>query len=206
MPGLVLLMLESALPFFQVSSQAPTQHWQSGPQRSGWLEAVWPFASLNLLGPYLPLDTDSLNRGAAAAGPQLPSSLQCKFKFNLNLLRKFKFTGKLIPIISSFNVLSQSSKMKFKTFRGFKFKTLPRHVPWQQTRGPGRGTVTCQDQADPVVSECFLHFLDFGSGQTEEAIERNLTDSRLIVPLSPPRSNLPVSQFYNRFAFLLVEV
>ena len=44
-------------------------------QRIGWLEAAWPFASLNLPGPYLPLDTDSLSRGAAAAGLQLPSSL-----------------------------------------------------------------------------------------------------------------------------------
>ena len=42
--------------------------------------------------------------------------------------------------------------------------------------------------------------------RTSSAIKRNLTDSRLIVPLSLPRSNLPVSQFYNRFAILLVEV
>ena len=38
--------------------------------------------------------------------------------------------------------------------------------------------------------------------RTSLAIERNLTDSRLIVLLSPPRSNLPVSQFYYRFAIL----
>ena len=45
--------------------------------------------------------------------PQLQSSLQSKF--NLNLLRKFKFkfTGMLTPITSSFNVLSQISKLKF---------------------------------------------------------------------------------------------
>ena len=84
-------MQESALPLPQStcpvgsSSLATTQleHWQSesGQQRIGWLEAAWPFASLNLPGPYLPLDTDSLSRGAAAAGPQLrlPSSLQNKF-------------------------------------------------------------------------------------------------------------------------------
>ena len=45
---------------------------------------------------------------------------------------------------------------------------------------------------DPVVLEYFLYFLDFGKGQTEDdiigggrimslAIEKNLTDSRLIV-------------------------
>ena len=33
-----------------------TQHWQSGPQRCGWLE------SLNLPGPYSPLNTGSLSR------------------------------------------------------------------------------------------------------------------------------------------------
>ena len=87
-------MQESALPLPQStcpvgsSSLAATQleleHWQSEsgqPQRIGWLEAAWPFASLNLPGPYFPLDPDRLSRGAAAAGPQLklPSSLQNKF-------------------------------------------------------------------------------------------------------------------------------
>ena len=69
---------------------------------------------LNLPVQYLQLDAGSLNRGPAAAGLQLPSSLQSKFRVNLNLLRKFKFklTGKLIPIDSSFNVLSQISKLK----------------------------------------------------------------------------------------------
>ena len=88
-------VVESALPLLKPtspagsSSVATTQHWQSGPQRGGWLEAAWPFASLNLPGPYIPLDTSSLSRGAVAAGPQLPSSPQSKF--NLNLLRDFKF-------------------------------------------------------------------------------------------------------------------
>ena len=98
--------------------------WQSGrgPKRIAWLEAVWPFPSLNLPGPYLPLDTGSLSRGAAAAGSQLPSSLQTKL--NLNLLRKFKFkfTGKLIPIMSSFNVLSQISKLELKKAEVLKLK------------------------------------------------------------------------------------
>ena len=87
-------------------------------------------------------------RGTAASGPQLPSSLQSRFNLvNLNLLRKFKFkfTCKLIPIISSFNVLSQISKLKLEKSRDFELKTLPRHVHRQQTRGgPGRGTVTSQ--------------------------------------------------------------
>ena len=77
-------MQESALPLPQStcpagsSSLATTQlehrDWQSESgqrQRIGWLEAAWPFASLNLPGPYLPLDTDSLSRGAAAAGPRV---------------------------------------------------------------------------------------------------------------------------------------
>ena len=142
MPELVLLMLESAWPLLQStypagsSSLATTHHWQpeSGQQCSCWLEAAWPFASLNLPGQYLPLDTGSPSRGNAATGPQLPSSLQSKL--NLNLLRKFKFkfNGKLIPIIPSFKVLSQISKSTLKKSRGYKFKTLQRHVHWQQAR------------------------------------------------------------------------
>ena len=65
-------MLESVLPLFtQLALQAvleATQHWQSGLQRSGWLESAWPFASLNLHGQYLPLNTSSLSCGATAAG------------------------------------------------------------------------------------------------------------------------------------------
>ena len=116
---------------------------QCGLQRRGWLVAAWPFASLNLPGQYLPLDTGSLSRGAAAAGQQLPpSNLQTvQSKFNLNLLRKFKFkfTGKLIPIMSSFSVMIGIPKKLSQQSRGFKFKTLPLHVHWQQPRGS-----TCQ--------------------------------------------------------------
>ena len=59
------------------------------------------------------------------------SSLQSKF--NLNLLRKFKFkfTGKLITFILSFNVLSQILKLKFKKCRSYKYATLPLLVHWQ---------------------------------------------------------------------------
>ena len=102
MPELVLKMLESALPLphstCPAGSSSGDQHWQSG-QQPGPLRhstcpgltypsilavwaAAWPFASLNLPGPYLPLDTGSLGRGATAAGPQLPSSRQSKFNLN----------------------------------------------------------------------------------------------------------------------------
>ena len=59
------------------------------------------------------------------------SSLQSKFK--LNLLQKFnvKFTGKLIPIISSFNLLSQTLKLKFKKCWRYKYETQQQHVNWQ---------------------------------------------------------------------------
>ena len=117
---------------------AATQHCQSGPQRSGWRESVWPIAtlaSLNLPGKYLPLNTGSLSSGAEAAGPQLPSSLQSKFNLNLLIEFKFKFTGKFIPI-SSFNVLSQISKLKLKKSRGYKFKTLRQYVHLQPSARP----------------------------------------------------------------------
>ena len=61
-------MPESALPLLHSTCSGlrtvlvATQHWQSGPQRSGWLESAWPFASLNLPGPYSPLNTGSLSR------------------------------------------------------------------------------------------------------------------------------------------------
>ena len=120
-------MLESASPLLQSTCLAGssslattwlrTQHcqWQARPQLS-WLEAACPFALLNLPGPYLQLYTGSLNRGSAAAGPQLPSSLQSKFLVNLNLPLdpevQVQFTGKLIPIIASFNMLPHISKLK----------------------------------------------------------------------------------------------
>ena len=56
---------------------------------------------------------------------------------------------------------------------------------------------------DPDVSGSFLHFLAKGRRMS---FEWNLTDNRLIVPLLSPRLNLPVLQFYNRLAILLVEV
>ena len=41
---------------------------------------------------------------------------------------------------------------------------------------------------DPYVPECFIHFLAAGRWKkTTLSIERNLTDSRLIVLLWPPR-------------------
>ena len=90
--------------------------------------------SLNLPGQYLPLNIGSLSSCAAATGQNLLSSLQSKF--NLNWLQKFKFkflASIMIPIISSFKVLSQIKKLKFKISRGYKFGIpgLSLHVHWQ---------------------------------------------------------------------------
>ena len=64
-----------------------------------------------------------------------------------------------------------------------------------------------RDRRTLAHSECFLHFLDFGKGQTEEdsiCNSKKLDRLQADCPLSPPRSNLPVSQFNNRFAILLL--
>ena len=113
-----------------------TQHEQSGQQSTCWLESAWPFVSLNLpqAGQYLPLNIVSLSSCAAATGQNLLSSLQSKL--NLNWLQKFKFkflASIMIPIISSFKVLSQIKKLKFKISRGYKFGIpgLSLHVHWQ---------------------------------------------------------------------------
>ena len=60
------------LPCQQFKSSDDSTLTQSGPQRSGWLEAAWPFASLNLPVPYLPTryglsEPRRLGRRAAAA-------------------------------------------------------------------------------------------------------------------------------------------
>ena len=75
------------------------------------LPSAWPVASLNLA--VLTTKYWQSEQRSCCRCPLLPLSLQRKF--NLNLLRKFKFkfTGMLIPITSSFNVLSQSLKLKF---------------------------------------------------------------------------------------------
>ena len=89
-------------------------------------------------------------RAAAAIGePQAQAAKQVKVNLNSGLLRKFKFkfTCKLIPINSSFNVLSHISKLKFKESRGLKVETLPLHMctgseHWQ---AQGRGTCLSYD-------------------------------------------------------------
>ena len=69
--------------------------------------------------------SEPLRRGSTAVEPAnlkqvQPDSVNLLWKFRV----KFKFAGKLIPIISSFNVLSYISKLKFKNSRGFKFKAI----------------------------------------------------------------------------------
>ena len=90
--------------------------------------------------------------------PQLSSSLpgQTWSKFNFNLLRKFKFkfTGKLIPIISSFNVLSQTSKVKLKKTWGFKFKTLPQHAGRRRAATARRA---CRPGVTAFLAEVTIH-------------------------------------------------
>ena len=114
--SIALTIVNLNLPGWTRNFKSSYNWWQSGqgPKSIGWLEVAWPISSLNLPGQYLPLHTSSLSCCAAAAGPQLPLSLQSKL--NLNLLRKFKFkfTGKLNPNMSSFNMLSQISKSEFK--------------------------------------------------------------------------------------------
>ena len=91
--------------------------------------------------------SEPLHCGRRAAAAVEPANLKQVQLDSVHLLRKFKFkfTGKLIPIISSFNVLSHISKSKFKNSWGFKFKTIcaleagvqtrPQHVPviWPRT-------------------------------------------------------------------------
>ena len=86
-------------------------------------------------------------RAAAAIGePQAQAAKQVKVNLNSGLLRKFKFkfTCKLIPINSSFNVLSHISKLNFKESRGFTVKTLPLHMCTGSEHWQARGRGTCQ--------------------------------------------------------------
>ena len=69
--------------------------------------SVWPLESLSLPGQYLLLITGSPRLWAAAQQQQLLLSLQSKFNLSLLWKFKFKFTGTLILVISSFNMLSE---------------------------------------------------------------------------------------------------
>ena len=139
-------MLESALPLLYSTclagktARAVAWHWQSGQHHSCWLESAWPFASLYLPGQYLQLKIDSVSSGPAAAWSRL---LEPARKFNLNLLWKFKFkfTGKLITIFSSFNVLSQILKLKVKKCRGYKYEMC---TQWLAARSTEHCNSTCQ--------------------------------------------------------------
>ena len=124
-------MLESACPYFTqlvlLAVLVSTQHWQSGQQCSCWLVSIWLFASFNLPRQYF-----TLSFGSLAALP--PGSCCSRMQSNnLNLLWKFKFkfTSKLISIISTFNVLPQIWKLKFKKCWSYKFETLQWHAHWQ---------------------------------------------------------------------------
>ena len=130
--SIALTIVNLNLPGWTRNFKSSYNWWQSGqgPKSIGWLEVAWPISSLNLPGQYLPLHTSSLSCCAAAAGPQLPLSLQSKL--NLNLLRKFKFkfTGKLNPNMSRFNMSQCCLKFRSRSSKSwdFEFKTLPQHV------------------------------------------------------------------------------
>ena len=133
-------MLESAWPLLQStclagsSSLATTQHKQSGPQHSGWLEAAWPFASLNLPGPYWQSEQRRCDcRAAAAVEPAKQVQLE------LALEVQVQDYSQVDP--NHFESRRAVTNCEVEKSRGFKFKTLPLHLHWQQTRC--RGTVTC---------------------------------------------------------------
>ena len=97
--------------------------------------------------------SEQRHRCRRAAAAVEPANLK---QVHLNLLQNFKFkfklTCKLIPIISSFNVLPHISKLKFKNSQGFKFKTLPLHKCTGSRSSVGRRSM-CQSY-DCIMTGC----------------------------------------------------
>ena len=135
MPELVQEMLGSALPLRYSncpawrSVQAVSQHLQST-QRLAWVSLAFCVTLLARAGLTAQI-WQSEPRPRRRAAPQ--RVLEPSTKFNLNLLQKFtfKFTGKLIPIISSLGTCYHNFEVEVWKMQRLQIWNLPLHVHWQ---------------------------------------------------------------------------